>query len=93
MFRTLMMILLGIVLTIVAALGGLAVFLQSEYGQKWLYEKALMTLQETLQTRISVGQVGFSLLKGEIVLSKVEIDDRQQEPMLRVDTLIYGIVR
>ncbi len=87
MFRTLMMILLGIVLTIVAALGGLAVFLQSEYGQKWLYEKALMTLQETLQTRISVGQVGFSLLKGEIVLSKVEIDDRQQEPMLRVDTL------
>ena len=87
MLRTVMMIILGIVLTVVLALCGIALFLQTEYGQQWLYDKALQTLQETLHTRVAVGHIGISLFKGEMTLNNVEIDDRSNEPMLRVDTL------
>lgn len=87
MLRTMVIIIISIVLTLVVALCGIALFLQTELGQKWLYDKAIQTLQETLHTRIAVGHVDVSLLRGRMILSNVEIDDRSSEPMLRVDTL------
>ena len=87
MLRTLMLTLLGLVLAILLAVVGVVLFLNSERGQKWLYDKTLQTLQETLQTRVAVGHIGISLLRGELMLTDVEIDDRDSEPMLKVDTL------
>ena len=87
MMKTLMMILSGIILVILLVFGGIALFLASERGQQWLYDKGLSALQETLKTHVAVGKIDISLFRGCIILNNVEIDDRQQQPMLRVDTL------
>lgn len=81
------MIISGFFLLVLFAIGGVALFLSTERGQQWLYAKGLGALQETLKTRVAIGHIDISLLRGKVILSRVEIDDRQQQPMLKVDTL------
>ena len=85
--KYLLIVPLGLLLIMILMVGGVALFLSTESGQQWLYDKGLQTLQETLHTRVAVERISIHLLKGEIELDKLQVDDRQGVQMLSVDTL------
>ena len=85
--KYLLIVPLGLLLIMILMIGGVALFLSTESGQQWLYDKGLQTLQETLHTRVAVERIRIHLFKGEIELDKLQVDDRQGVQMLSVDTL------
>lgn len=87
MIKKTLIVIASLAATVVMALVGLMLFLSTDRGQQWLYDKGLSILQETLGTNIRVEHIGVNLFTGDVALYGAEIDDRQQVLMLRVDTL------
>lgn len=85
--KYLLIVPLSFLLILLLMVGGVALFLSTESGQKWLYDKGLQTLQETLHTRVAVERISIHIFRGEIELNKLQVDDRQGVQMLEVDTL------
>lgn len=85
--KMLIKIIVGSVVMLLAAMGGLAVFLSSDSGQRWLREFCVGKLADTLHTRIDVKHIGIGLLTGDVTLYGAEIYDRSEVKMLSVDTL------
>ena len=85
--KMLIKIIVGSVVMLLAAMGGLAVFLSSDSGQRWLREFCVGKLADTLHTRIDVKHIGIGFLTGDVTLYGAEIYDRSEVKMLSVDTL------
>lgn len=77
--------------TLLLILCGSVAFLVSDSGQKWLTDKGIAMLSETLGTRVSAKEVTLSILDGGLYLYGFEIDDLQGVTMLHVDTLEVGM--
>lgn len=72
---------------LIVLLIALTIVIQTGWFQKKLKGEAKRYLTETLQTRLEIDSVGFSLLHGDICLYGLDIDDRQQRRMFEMDAL------
>ena len=77
----------GIVIALLILLGGGIYALSTDRVQQWLYAKGIAMLQETLGTRVKVDKIAISFSKGGLAFYGLEIDDRKDVTMLKVDTL------
>ena len=77
----------GIVTLLVAAV----LLLNTEMVQKWLLQKAVMMLEEKLQTKVSIDKVSVSLFKQHVSLEGLEVLDRQQRKMLQMKEMNVGV--
>ena len=77
----------GIFVVLLMIVGGGMYALSTERVKQWLYAKGVELLQETLGTRVKVDKITVSFSKGGIALYGLEIDDRKDTTMLKVDTL------
>ena len=68
---------------LIVLLIALTIVIHTGWFQKKLKGEAKRYLTETLQTRLEIDSVGFSLLHGDICLYGLDIDDRQQRQMLQ----------
>ncbi|MBO7051957.1 MAG: hypothetical protein J6W24_04765, partial [Prevotella sp.] len=77
----------GVFVALLIVLGGGIYALSTDKVQQWLYAKGVAMLQETLGTRVKVDKIAISFSKGGVALYGLEIDDRKNITMLKVDTL------
>lgn len=77
----------GILAALLIIMGGAMYALSTDRVRQWLYAKGISLLQETLQTRVKLDKITVSFSKGGIAIYGLEIDDRQNVTMLKVDTL------
>ena len=77
----------GILIALLIIVGGGIYALSTDKVQQWLYAKGIALLQETLGTRVKVDKIAISFSKGGVALYGLEIDDRKDVTMLKVDTL------
>ena len=77
----------GIFVVLLMIVGGGMYALSTDRVKQWLYAKGVELLQETLGTRVKVDKITVSFSKGGIALYGLEIDDRKDTTMLKVDTL------
>ena len=85
--KTLLKWICGILIALLIIVGGGIYALSTDKVQQWLYARGIALLQETLGTRVKVDKIAVSFSKGGIALYGLEIDDRQNVTMLKVDTL------
>ncbi len=59
--------------------------------QNWLMRRATQALSDKLQTRVSVDDVSVTFLTCDVKLHGLRVDDRRQQPMLRVEQAVADV--
>ena len=85
--KTILKWICGIIVALLVIVGGAMYALSTDKVRQWLYAKGVELLEETLGTRVKVDKIHISFSKGGVALYGLEIDDRQNVTMLKVDTL------
>ena len=85
--KTIFKWIIGILVALLVIVGGVIYALSTDKVQQWLYAQGVDVLQDALGTRVKVDKIAISFSKGGIALYGLEIDDKQDVTMLKVDTL------
>ena len=85
--KTIFKWIIGILVALLVIVGGVIYALSTDKVQQWLYAQGVDVLQDALGTRVKVDKIAISFSKGGIALYGLEIDDKQNVTMLKVDTL------
>lgn len=80
-------ILCGVALSCVALVVGAVFLLNSSIFQDNMLRRATMLLSDRLQTRVHIDSISVGLFSQDVRLYGLDIEDRQQRQMLRLDTL------
>lgn len=80
-------ILAGFLVVVVVALVGAIALLNTSYVQDKLVGRAITYLSEKLQTRVSLERLTFDLFRQDILLKGFYLEDREQRPLLQVETI------
>lgn len=89
--RKLIIFIIGLLATVLLLVGGCIAFLLTEKGQKWAMDQCLTSLRETLGTKLVIGDFSLNPFLGQFALHSVELYDKENTCMLRVDTAEVGI--
>lgn len=81
----------GGVAAIILLLAVAAIIVSRPSFRAQLLKQATEMLADKLQTRVSIDSASISVLKGDVGLYGVEIDDRQQRKMLRIEQLKVNV--
>lgn len=81
----------ALMLALVLPVCGVFYWLSMEASRQKVFEKGLELLQDKLQTRVTADSIHLSLLKGQVHLYGVQINDREDSLLLRIDELQAGI--
>ncbi|MBO6098731.1 MAG: hypothetical protein J6P01_01105, partial [Prevotella sp.] len=85
--KTIFKWIIGILVALLVIVGGVIYALSTDKVQQWLYAQGVDVLQDALGTRVKVDKIAISFSKGGFALYGLEIDDKQDVTMLKVDTL------
>ena len=72
---------------LIVLLGGIIVTLNTKSVQKKLLNKAVEALQQKLGTRVEIDSISINAFTQEITLFDIEIEDREQREMLKVERI------
>ena len=89
--RKLLFFFLGLISFVVLLIAGCMIFLLSDKGQKWAMDQCLTSLREELGTKLVVGDFRLNPFLGRFAVHGVELYDKENVCMLRVDTAEVGI--
>lgn len=82
----------GLLLTVILLLAAAVGVFNSGYFQDWVLQKTVVLLQDKLQTRVTVDELRIDLVGLDAHLYGLEVEDRQQRKMLRLDELRADVV-
>lgn len=80
-----------VLLVLVLAVSGAYYWLNQEANRQKVFEKGLELLQDKLQTRVSADSVRLEVLRGQVRFYGVQVHDRADSVLLRVNELRAGI--
>ena len=89
--RKLLFFFLGLISFVILLIAGCIIFLLSDKGQKWAMDQCLTSLREELGTKLVVGDFRLNPFLGRFAVHGVELYDKENVCMLRVDTAEVGI--
>lgn len=91
MIRKFLIFILSVVVVLLIALGGFIAFMLTDTGQQWASRIYLESVREELGTKLNVGKFRVNPFSGRASLNDLELYDRADVKMLRVDTAEVGI--
>lgn len=89
--KSLSYILVTLLLIAILALSGLAMWLRTNEAHQWLFQKGIGMLKDKLQTEVKADSIGIELMRGQVRIYGLSVNDREDSLMLSVNSLHAGI--
>lgn len=83
--------LLALLLIVLLTISGLSLWLRTDKAQQQIFQYGITLLQEKLQTNVSADSISIELLKGQVRLYGVQVNDRNDSLLIHIDELHAGI--
>lgn len=84
-------ILVTLLLIAILALSGLAMWLRTNEAHQWLFQKGIGMLRDKLQTEVKADSIGIELMRGQVRIYGLSVNDREDSLMLSINSLHAGI--
>lgn len=81
----------ALLLVVVVALTGLSLWLRTDAARQMIFQYGIGLLQDKLQTTVKADSIGIELLKGQVRLYGMQVNDHEDSLLLRIDELHAGI--
>lgn len=75
----------------ILGVGALSLWLQTDAARQMLFQKGVKLLQEKLQTKVTADSISVELMKGQVRVYNMQINDRDDSLLVRFDVLHAGI--
>ncbi len=89
--KTIAIVMAAALATVITMIMALSLWLQTHSAQQMLLGKGIELLQEKLQTKVSADSISVEVLKGQVRLYGLGINDREDSLLLHVKELHAGI--
>lgn len=70
---------------------GVTLWLRTNEAHQWLFQQGIGMLQDKLQTQVKADSIGIELMRGQVRIYGLDVNDRQDSLLLHVNTLHAGI--
>ena len=81
----------ALLLVVILMLTGLSLWLRTDAARQMIFQYGIELLQDKLQTSVKADSIGIELLKGQVRLYGLQVNDREDSLLLRINELHAGI--
>lgn len=80
-----------LLLAVLLLLGGLSAWLNTDAARQQVFQAGIGMLREKLQTNVTADSISIALMKGQVRIYGMQVNDRQDSMLMRFDELHAGI--
>lgn len=83
--------LVTLLLIVLLWLSGLALWLRTDEAHQWLFQQGIGMLRDKLQTQVKADRIDIELMRGQVRIYGLSVNDREDSLLLSVNSLHAGI--